>query len=163
LADINTEDAADLVYLLAKSVAYPMGNKFLEPTASNGQIVLAVNPAWAKRLGAAFPDVADMEALLFEHAWQPVELWPKAIRRIRLPSGWCWWPCCPPLQSPRGGRRVPRSRPLRVRAPSAPTVRPRSWPSTTAGTGERRTATGTGPTPPARRNTSTTLRPRSRP
>ena len=82
LADINTEDAADLVYLLAKSVAYPMGNKFLEPTASNGQIVFAVNPVWAKRLGAAFPDVADMEALLFEHAWQPVELWPKANRRI---------------------------------------------------------------------------------
>ena len=87
LADINTEDAADLVYLLAKSVAYPMGNKFLEPTASNGQIVFAVNPVWAKRLGAAFPDVADMEALLFEHAWQPVELWPKAIRRILEEKG----------------------------------------------------------------------------
>ena len=81
LADVHTDDARDLLYLLAKSLATPTGNKFLTPGADVGETVLAVNPVWAGRFGATFPDVADAQAFLHEHAWQPVDLWPAANRR----------------------------------------------------------------------------------
>ena len=47
IADINVDDAHELLRLIAKSVSFPLGNKFLSPTAGNGQMVIAVNPIWA--------------------------------------------------------------------------------------------------------------------
>jgi hypothetical protein len=82
MADVNCDDARDLLYLLAKSMAFPLGNKFLEPTAANGEIVLAINPMWAQRFGKAFPQIDDMREFVFENAWQPIELWPEANQRI---------------------------------------------------------------------------------
>ena len=87
LADINNDDALDLLYLIAKSIAYPLTNKFLESTAANGQTVLAVNPAWADRFAAVFPDMPDLQSYLFEHAWQPIEVWPEASRRVLEAKG----------------------------------------------------------------------------
>jgi hypothetical protein len=80
LADIYCDDPGDLLQMLAKSVAFPLGNKFLTPTAGNGQTVLCINPLWADRIGRAFPDVDDVKAVLHSHAWQPIELWPAAVR-----------------------------------------------------------------------------------
>jgi hypothetical protein len=82
LADVNCDDARDLIYLLAKSLAFPLSNKFLTPISGNGQTVLAINPMWAERFGREFPDVDDFLAELHEHAWQPIELWPPANREI---------------------------------------------------------------------------------
>jgi hypothetical protein len=84
LCDNNHEDARDLAYLLARTVAYPAGNKMLasEFMMKNGQVVLAVNPDWAARLGREFPDVDDLKAFLCEHAWQPIDLWPPATRHL---------------------------------------------------------------------------------
>jgi hypothetical protein len=82
LADIHNDDARDLLALVAKSLAFPLGNKFLGPNPGNGQVVLAVNPVWAQRFGAVFPDVGDVQAFLHEHAWQPIDLWPAENRRI---------------------------------------------------------------------------------
>jgi hypothetical protein len=82
LADIHNDDARDLLYLLAKSMAFPLGNKFLSSTAGNGDVVLAINPVWAKRFGVAFPGITDMQEYLLEHAWQPIDLWPAENRRI---------------------------------------------------------------------------------
>ena len=82
MADINCDDARDLLHLLAKSMAYPLSNKFLTPTPANGQTVVAVNPVWADRFAAVFPDVDDAKAFLHEHAWQPIETWPEANRAI---------------------------------------------------------------------------------
>jgi hypothetical protein len=87
LADVNNDDARDLLYLIAKCLAFPLGNKFLEPTAANGEIVLVINPMWAQRFGAAFPDIDDMRAFVFGHAWQPLDLWPGANRRILVDKG----------------------------------------------------------------------------
>jgi hypothetical protein len=87
LADVNNDDARDLLRLIAKSVAYPLGNKFLEPSAANGEIVLAFNPLWAARFGKAFPDVADLQTFLLEEAWQPIELWPEPNQRILEEKG----------------------------------------------------------------------------
>lgn len=82
LADVNCDDARDLLYLIAKSLAFPLSNKFLTPISGNGQTVLAINPMWAARFGEEFPDVTDCQAFLHEHAWQPIDLWPEKNREI---------------------------------------------------------------------------------
>jgi hypothetical protein len=66
-----------LLYLLAKSLAYPLANMFLG-NVENGEVVVAINPMWAERFGAAFPDVEALQAYIREHAWQPIDLWPEA-------------------------------------------------------------------------------------
>jgi hypothetical protein len=81
MADINNDDPRDLLHLIAKSMAYPLANMFLG-NAANGEIVLAINPMWAERFGAAFPDIEDMQAFLHERAWQPLDLWPPANQEI---------------------------------------------------------------------------------
>ena len=54
LADIHNDDPRDLLFLLAKSIAYPLANMYLG-NADNGEVVLAVNPMWAERFGARVP------------------------------------------------------------------------------------------------------------
>jgi hypothetical protein len=78
MADIYCDDDRDLLELIAKSLAFPLSNKFLTPTAGNGQTVLAINPTWAARFGRTFPDLDDLKTFLHEHAWQPIALWPQA-------------------------------------------------------------------------------------
>jgi hypothetical protein len=82
LADIHNDDPRDLLYLIAKSIAFPLSNMFLSGSPENGEVVVAINPMWAERFGAAFPDVADAQAFLWEHAWQPIDLWPGENQRI---------------------------------------------------------------------------------
>ena len=86
MADIHNDDPRDLLELLAKSLAYPLANMFLG-NADNGEVVLAVNPMWAERFGVAFPDVADLQTFVHEHAWQPLDLWPEPNRVILRDKG----------------------------------------------------------------------------
>jgi hypothetical protein len=86
MADIHNDDARDLLTLLAKSLAYPLANMFLG-NAENGEVVLAVNPIWAERFGAVFPDAADLQAFVHEHAWQPLDLWPAPNQTILRTKG----------------------------------------------------------------------------
>ena len=69
-------------HLSLLSLLLPLSNKFLTPTADTGEVVLAVNPVWAARFGAVFPDIGDMQSFLVEQAWQPIDLWPPANREI---------------------------------------------------------------------------------
>jgi hypothetical protein len=80
-ADGNTSDARDLVSLIAKTLAYPLGNAFHGPPG-RGQTMLLVNPMWAERFAIAFPRLDDMQAELQLHAWQPIEAWPTAARTL---------------------------------------------------------------------------------
>jgi hypothetical protein len=86
LADIHNDDARDLLYLLAKSIAYPLANMFLG-NVGNGEVVVAINPMWAERFGEAFPVVEDLQGYLREHAWQPIELWPEANAQLLRDKG----------------------------------------------------------------------------
>jgi hypothetical protein len=81
LADIYNDDPRDLLYLIAKSVAYPLANMFLGNVA-NGEVVLAINPIWAERFATVFGDVEGMQQYLHDNAWQPVELWPQGNRKV---------------------------------------------------------------------------------
>jgi hypothetical protein len=87
MADTNNDDALDLLYLVAKTTAFPLSNKYLTPSASNGQMVLAFNPLWAERFGRVFPDIVELQGYLFEHAWQPIDLWPAANQAVLEANG----------------------------------------------------------------------------
>jgi len=82
LADIHNDDPRDLLYLIAKSIAFPLSNMFLSANAQNGEVVVAINPMWAERFGRAFPVIDDLQAFLWEHAWQPIDLWPVSNQEI---------------------------------------------------------------------------------
>jgi hypothetical protein len=86
MADIHNDDARDLLYLIAKSIAYPLANMFLG-NVENGEVVVAFNPMWAERFGTAFPDVDDLAAYLRENAWQPIDLWPAANAELLRERG----------------------------------------------------------------------------
>lgn len=86
-ADIHNDDARDLLYLVAKTLAFPLANMYLGTAAGHGETVVCFNPVWAQRFAAAFPDVADLQAFVQEHAWQPVELWPEGNRAILESQG----------------------------------------------------------------------------
>lgn len=74
MADVNNDDPADLAYTIAKTIAFPLNNWYLELTGESGQLVLVINPMWAERFGRTFPDVEDFQQYVWEHAWQPIEL-----------------------------------------------------------------------------------------
>jgi hypothetical protein len=82
VADINNDDARDLLLLIAKSLAFPLSNLYLGGTGENGEVVLTINPIWADRFGAVFPEIGALQAFLFEHAWQPIETWPETNQEI---------------------------------------------------------------------------------
>jgi hypothetical protein len=81
LADIHNDDARDLLYLIAKSIAFPLSNMFLG-NVQNGEVVVAINPMWADRFGVEFPDVEELQRFLRENAWQPIDLWPVPNQEI---------------------------------------------------------------------------------
>lgn len=81
-ADIHNDDARDLLTMVAKTLAFPLANMYLGGSAGHGETFVAFNPVWAQRFGAVFPDVADLQAFVQEHAWQPADLWPAENRRI---------------------------------------------------------------------------------
>ena len=81
-ADVNTENDRDLLYLIAKTISFPMANKFLEPTAANGEVVVLLNPLWAERFSREFPDIADAIAFTHSHCWISIDLWPEPNQRI---------------------------------------------------------------------------------
>ncbi len=84
LCDNRHEDARDLAYLIARSIAYPASNKMLSSVmmARNGSVVLAINPDWAARFGREFPAIDDFKHFLWEHAYQPLDVWPEATRSL---------------------------------------------------------------------------------
>lgn len=85
-ADGNTHDTRDLVALIARTLAYPLGNAFHGPPG-RGQTMLLVNPMWATRFHAVFPRVEDLQAELLLHAWQPIEAWPASARATLAEKG----------------------------------------------------------------------------
>jgi hypothetical protein len=75
IADIHNDDPHDLLRLIAKSIAYPLANMYLG-NPGHGEVVVAINPIWAERFGAAFPAVDDLQQYLRDNAWQPIATWP---------------------------------------------------------------------------------------
>jgi hypothetical protein len=87
MADVNIDDPRELVRMIAKCIAFPLNNWYLEPTGESGQLVLAVNPMWAERFAEPFPEIESLQQHLFDHAWQPIDLWPEANQEILRAKG----------------------------------------------------------------------------
>lgn len=85
-ADGNTNDERELLWLIAKTVAYPLGNAFHGPPG-RGETMVLVNPMWAERFARSIGSIDDVRAVLHEHAWQPIEAWPPGARRRLEASG----------------------------------------------------------------------------
>ena len=127
---MNNDDPRDLAYTIAKSLAFPMNNWFLELTGDSGQLVLLVNPMWAARL-VGVPRVEAFQEYLWEYAWQPIDLFrPHNQHAARQAS------------RRRSGPRVPGDRPdqfvpvvcgglggLHAVLPSLCRARCRAWPT----------------------------------
>lgn len=75
LADMNTAVDRDLAYLIAKSIASPMGNLFC-PLRTQGEAIVLINPMWAERFCKTFLEIESFQEYLFENAWQPIDFWP---------------------------------------------------------------------------------------
>ena len=75
LADVNTAVDRDLAYLIAKSMASPMGNLYV-PLRTQGEIIVLINPMWAERFQKTFPKIESFQDCLFDSAWQPIDFWP---------------------------------------------------------------------------------------
>ncbi len=86
MADIHNDDPRDLLYLIAKSIAYPLANMYLG-NVGNGEVVVAFNPIWAERFGAAFADVEDVTAFMQENAWQHIDTWPEGNAKLLRARG----------------------------------------------------------------------------
>ena len=87
MADIYNDDARDLAYLVAQTLAFPLSNLYLTPTGANGQMVLAVNPIWADRFGSEFPRIEDFQSYLWDNCWRPIESWPAPNRVVLERNG----------------------------------------------------------------------------
>ena len=86
MADIHNDDPRDLLYLIAKSLAYPLANMFLG-NAENGEVIVAINPMWAERFAQPFPEVDALQRFLHDNAWQPIDMWPNGNREILRNKG----------------------------------------------------------------------------
>lgn len=83
VVDLIADTAANLLETIGKSMAYLGANNFLAQAIVR-EIAVAINPTWAtKVLGREFPDVADVQAVLHEHASLPIEWFPPRLR-LRL-------------------------------------------------------------------------------
>ncbi len=78
-ADGNTAGVAALVQLVARSLVSSLGNAFHGPPG-RGETMVLVNPMWAERFARELPDVRDLQALLHEHAWASIDVWPVEAR-----------------------------------------------------------------------------------
>lgn len=82
VCDLNTEDDRELACLIAKSVAVPMHNLYIVANFPDGEVIIALNPIWAERFGATWPKIEDFQQCLYDHCWQPIELWPSQMRKL---------------------------------------------------------------------------------
>jgi hypothetical protein len=80
LIDVNSTDDRDRAYLIAKTVAAPMGNLYVA-TMWPGDTIVVINPLWAERLCKTFPKVESFQEFLCENAWQSIDYWPEFHQR----------------------------------------------------------------------------------
>jgi len=85
--DSFCDDPADLAHLLGKSLAYPMSTIF-HASKGSAEMPVIVNPLWARALGERYSSIEDFQQALWDQAWQPIEVWPEAVRPIYESRGY---------------------------------------------------------------------------
>jgi hypothetical protein len=86
IADIIADNGADLLEIIGKSLAFPGTNAFIG--AHHGaETMVAIAPPWADLIVQTYPDVADVQERLYEHAKLPVAWWPAIHQRRAEENG----------------------------------------------------------------------------
>ncbi|HVV29828.1 MAG TPA: hypothetical protein VHC41_03015 [Mycobacteriales bacterium] len=81
------QDPRELLEFVGRSLAYQGANSYLTQL-SFGEVVVAFNPVWAALLGPAYPDVNDVQQLLWEYASIPLEEFTASRRKQYTDIGW---------------------------------------------------------------------------
>ena len=78
IADIPSETGEQLLEVIGKSLAYPGTNAYL--SGFGAEVMVAIAPPWAERIAALHPEIASVQARLWEHATLPEEWFPSPHR-----------------------------------------------------------------------------------
>jgi hypothetical protein len=71
---------AEILEVIGKSLCF-MGNNNMDHSAQFAHQVVALNPVWARIVAREFPNIADVQAVLYEHAAVPIEQFPASLHR----------------------------------------------------------------------------------
>jgi hypothetical protein len=74
ICDVVADSAEGFLDIIAKSMAYPGANGFLTSSAFS-ETLCAINPVWAEVIGKAYPDMAEVQAYLWDKCALPIDWW----------------------------------------------------------------------------------------
>src|SRR5205807_7522788 len=86
IADIVSDNGADLVEIIGKSLAVVGTNAFIG-SHHGAEIMVAIAPPWADLVAGVYADVADVQQKLWEYAALPVDWWPAPHRAAHEENG----------------------------------------------------------------------------
>jgi hypothetical protein len=82
ICDTVAEKADHIIEMIGKSLAYIGANGYVAANGKTpGEVVVALNPVWAKIIGAQYPNVLDAQAVVFEHSAVPINWFPADYRK----------------------------------------------------------------------------------
>lgn len=71
-------NADEILHVVGKSLAY-MGNNNMDRAAQFAHQVVALNPVWAQIVGREYPDIEQVQSILFDQAALPIETFPESL------------------------------------------------------------------------------------
>ncbi|MFC0302903.1 hypothetical protein [Rhizorhabdus histidinilytica] len=74
ICDVVADSADGFLDIIAKSMAYPGANGFLTSSAFS-ETLCAINPVWAEVIARSYPDMADVQAYLWDKCALPIDWW----------------------------------------------------------------------------------------
>jgi len=87
VCNILSTSADLLLHFIGRSMAVPGANGF-HPGLPFFEVAVLINPVWAEIIGAGYPDIADVQRILWEAASLPVTEWPKDYQRQYEELNW---------------------------------------------------------------------------
>jgi hypothetical protein len=69
---------AEILEVIGKSLCF-MGNNNMDHSAQFAHQVVAVNPVWGRIVAREFPNIEDVQAVLFDHAAVSIDQFPKSL------------------------------------------------------------------------------------
>ena len=86
IADIVSDNGADLVEIIGKSLAVVGTNAFIG-SHHGAEIMVAIAPPWADLIAASYSTIEDVQERLYEFAKLPVTWWPAVHQRKAEENG----------------------------------------------------------------------------
>lgn len=87
ICDPVATDPDVLLHFVGRALAHTGANGYLVQL-SFAEVLVALNPVWAEMIGRRYPDVAEVAAILWEHASVPLSEFPDQHQRQFEDIGW---------------------------------------------------------------------------